>query len=176
VRQRGFIVCLSGFLAAVPVVAQSPARAGLVVFNLRFDGAYANVLEPGDTAIVHAATSRLLATLRAFDGVAVVDSEKVAAAVTAAEADGNPCDNACAQVVARRLGARWVVKGVVLKTSNLVWILRADLLDAPTGKVILADSYELKGDAARMAPAGAHVFAQRIERAVAEQHPSAVDP
>src|SRR2546430_1842672 len=95
----------------------------MVVLNLRFDGAYANVLEPGDTAVVRAATSRLLATLRAFDGVAVVDSGAVAAAVTAAEADGNPCDNACARVLARRLGARWVTKGTVLKTSNLVWIL-----------------------------------------------------
>jgi TolB-like protein len=170
------MLCLSGFLAAVPVVAQSPARAGLVVLNLRFDGAYANVLEPGDTAVVYAATSRLLATLRAFDGAAVVDSGMVAAAVTAAEADGNPCDNACAQAVARRLGARWVVKGTVLKTSDLVWILRAALVDATTGKLVLADSYELKGDARRMAPAGAHVFAQRVERAVAEHPAAAVDP
>src|SRR5437879_13820571 len=104
------MLCLSGLLAAFPVVAQSPARAGMVVLNLRFDGAYANGLEPGDTAVVRAATSRLLATLRAFDGVAVVDSATVAAAVTAAEADGNPCDNACARVLARRLGARWVAK------------------------------------------------------------------
>jgi len=176
VRPRGFMLCLSGLLAAFPVVAQSPARAGLVVLNLRFDGAYANVLEPGDTAVVWAATSRLLATLRAYDGVAVVDSGMVAAAVTAAEADGNPCGTACAQAVARRLGARWVVKGMVLKTSNLVWILRAELLDATTGKALLADSYELKGDAARMAPAGAHAFAQRVERAVTEHPTSAVDP
>jgi len=175
VRPRGFILCLAGFLVAFPLVAQS-ARPGMVVLNLRFDGAYANVLEPGDTAVVRAATSRLLATLRAFDGVAVVDSGMVAAAVTAAEADGNPCGTACAQAVARRLGARWVVKGMVLKTSNLVWILRAELLDATTGKALLADSYELKGDAARIAPAGAHVFAQRVERAVAEHPAAAVDP
>ena len=174
-RPRGFILCLAGFLVAFPLVAQS-ARPGMVVLNLRFDGAYANVPEPGDTAVVRAATSRLLATLRAFDGVAVVDSGAVAAAVTAAEADGNPCDNACAQAVARRLGARWVTQGTVLKTSNLVWILRADLFDATTGKAVLADSYELKGDAARMAPAGAHVFAQRVERAVAEHSAAAVEP
>src|SRR5205814_4691716 len=173
VRAR-FILCLSGFLVAVLLAAQS-ARAGLVVLNLRFDGAYANVLEPGDTAVVRAATSRLLATLRAFDGVAVVDSATVAAAVSAAEIDGNPCDNACARAVARRLGARWVAKGTIAKTSNLVWILRADLFDVTSGKAVLADSYELKGDATGMAPAGAHVFAQRVERAVA-QHPAAVDP
>ena len=78
--------------------------------------------------------------------------------------------------MARRLGARWVTQGTVLKTSNLVWILRADLFDATTGKAVLADSYELKGDAARMAPAGAHVFAQRVERAVAEHSAAAVEP
>src|SRR2546427_11780592 len=148
----------------------------MVVLNLRFDGAYANVLEPGDTAVVRAATSRLLATLRAFHGVAVVDSATVAAAVAAAEADGNPCDNACARAVARQLGARWVAKGTVSKTSNLVWILSAQLLDAATGKVVLADGYELKGDAARMAPAGAHVVAQRVERGVAEDRARGGDP
>jgi len=69
-----------------------------------------------------------------------------------------------------------VAKGTVSKTSNLVWLLRAELFDATTGKAVLADNYELKGDAARMAPAGAHVFAQRVERAVAERHAAAVDP
>src|SRR2546430_14490367 len=148
----------------------------MVVLNLRFDGAYANVLEPGDTAGVRPAPSRLLATLRAFDGVAVVDSGAVAAAVTAAEADGNPCDNACARAVARRLGARWVAKGTIAKTSNLVWILRADLLDVTSGKAVLADSYELKGDAARMAPAGGPLFAHRGARGVAAHPPAAAGP
>ena len=68
------------------------------------------------------------------------------------------------------------VKGTIAKTSNLVWILRADLFDVTSGKAVLADSYELKGDAARIAPAGAHVFAQRVERAVAEHPAAAVDP
>src|SRR5439155_26993803 len=86
VRPRGFILCLAGFLVAFPLVAQS-ARLGMVVLNLRFDGADANVLEPGDTAVVRAATSRLLSPMHASDGVADDDSATVAAAVTAAEAD-----------------------------------------------------------------------------------------
>src|SRR5256885_13305121 len=114
----------------------------MVVLNLRSAGAYANVLEPGDTAVVRAATSRLLATLRAFDGVALVDSATVAAAASAAGGDGNPCDNACARAVPRRLGARWVATGTIAKTSNLVWLLRADLVDVTSGQAVLADSHE----------------------------------
>jgi TolB-like protein len=135
--------------------------------NLRFDGEHANVLQAGDTAIVAAATSKLLATLAASDRVALVDSTAVATAVGAAEASGNPCDNACAVAVARKVGARWVAKGTISNLSNLVWLLTAELFDATTGKRVLADSYEIKGDAARMAPAAAHVFAQRVEKTIA---------
>jgi len=137
-----------------------------VVVNLRFDGEHANVLQAGDTAIVAAATSKLLATLRASELVRLVDSGTVAVAVAAAEAGGNPCGNDCAVAVARQLGARWVAKGTISNLSNLVWLLTAELFDAASGKPVLADSYEIKGDASRMAPAGAHVFAQRIEKTI----------
>jgi TolB-like protein len=151
------------------LAAQSPndPPTAIAVLDLRFDGEHANVLEPGDTAVVRAATSTLVATLRAFPGVTVTDPARVAAAVAAAEADGNRCDGRCAVRVARRLGARWVTRGTVTKTSNLVWVLSAALLDAASGRAVLADSYELKGDATRMAPAGAHVFAQRVQKAIA---------
>src|SRR5256885_17259210 len=140
----------------------------MVVLNLRSAGAYANVLEPGDTAVVRAATSRLLATLRAFDGVALVDSATVAAAVSAAEGDGNPCDNACARAVARRLGARWVATGTISNLSNLVWLLSADLLDRTTGRAVRADSYEIKGAAARMKHQAAHSLSLLIMQTCAE--------
>src|SRR5437867_13376852 len=124
VRARS-ILYLTGVLATAPLAAQSAARPGIAVLNLRFDGEHANVLEAGDTAVVRAATSRLLAALRASDHVRLVDSGSVAVAVAAAEADGNPCDHACARAIARQLGARWVAKGTVSKTSNLVWMLSA---------------------------------------------------
>jgi len=130
------------------------ARPAVAVINLRFNGEHANVLQPGDTAVVAAATSKLRATLGAT-------------AVAQAEADGNPCDNPCALAVARRLGARWVAKGTISNLSNLVWLLSADLLDVTTGRAVLADSYEIKGEAARMAPGAAHMFAQRIEKTAA---------
>src|SRR5207302_791050 len=90
-----------------------------------------------------------------------------AAAVGAAEADGNACDNGCALGVARRLGAGWVAKGTISNLSNLVWLFSAELLDATTGQLVLGDSYEIKGEAARMAPVGAHRFAQRVEQTIA---------
>ena len=154
-------------VAAPRLAAQGgAARPAIVVVNLRFDGEHANVLGPGDTAVVAAATSKLLATLRASDLVTLVDSTAVAAAVAGAEAGGNPCGNDCAVAVARQLGARWVAKGTISNLSNLVWLLTAELFDAMTGKPVLADSYEIKGDARRMAPAGAHVFAQRVEKTI----------
>ena len=154
-------------LVGVRLGAQSDRpRPAIVVVNLRFDGEHANVLSPSDTAVVAAATSKLLATLRASELVTLVDSSAVAAAVATAEAGGNPCDNECAIAVGRRLGARWVAKGTISNLSNLVWLLTAELFDAATGKPVLADSYEIKGDARTMAPAGAHVFAQRVEKTI----------
>lgn len=155
------------FLVAPRLWGQAPSHPSVAVLNLRFDGEHATVPEPGDTAVAAAATSKLIATLRGSERLAVVDSAAVAAAVVAA-AGANSCDKACALAVARRLDAAWVTSGTVTKTSNLVWVLTAELIDAVTGRSVLADSYELKGDARTMAPAGAHVFAQRVLRAVTE--------
>src|SRR4029077_19852678 len=105
----------------------------LVVFFLRFLGDPANVLSPGDTAVVAAATSKLLATLRGSERVGLVYAGVVAPAVASAEPAGNPCGNDCALTVARQLGARWVAKGTISNLSNLVWLLTAELFDATTG-------------------------------------------
>lgn len=163
------VVWLVGLV--MPLAAQATAggpRPVVAVLNLRFEGRHANVLEPDDTAVVQSATSRLLATLRASDRLTLVDSARVSDEV-AAVAGGIPCGNACAIVVARQLGAQWVAKGTVTKTSSIIWVLAAELFDVDTGRPVLTDGYELKGDARTMAPAGARAFAQRIERAVAER-------
>jgi uncharacterized protein DUF2380 len=140
----GLALVLMLIVLAVPPLrlgAQSDRpRPTIVVLNLRFDGEHANVLQPGDTAVVAAATSKLLATLRVSELVSLVDSGAVATAVAAAEAGGNPCGNDCAVAVARQLGAGWVAKGTISNLSNLVWLLTAELFDATTGKPVLADS------------------------------------
>src|SRR2546426_3102578 len=96
------------------------ARPAIVVVNLRFDGEHANVLQASDTAVVAAATSKLLATLRASELVTLVDSSAVAAAVAAAEAGGDPCGNARAVGGARQLRARSGAEGAISKLSNLL--------------------------------------------------------
>jgi len=126
-------------LWCVTLPAQSAGtRPAIAVMNLRFDGEHANVLGPGDTAVVAAATSKLLATLRSSEAVTVVDSAAVAAAVARAEADGNACDNPCAVAIARRLGARWVAKGTISNLSGLVWQFAAELFDVTTGEPVRA--------------------------------------
>jgi TolB-like protein len=166
VRAYGVVARLLLALAGATLRAQTAdPRPAIAVLNLRFDGRFANLLEPGDTAVAAAATSRLLETLKASDRLAVVDSSTVARSVAVREADGNPCDHPCAVGVGRELRARWVVKGTVIKTSNLVWVLTGQLIEVATDREVLSDSYELKGDARRMGPAGAHVFAQRVEKA-----------
>src|SRR2546427_13170129 len=174
VRIRRLILLLLGGVAAVPLAAQTrAARPAIVVLTLRFDGEHATVLEPGDTAVARAVTSRLRATLRASGGLAVVDSSAVADALAAVAADGNPCDSACARAVARRLHADWVAGGTVMKTRNLVWILTAEMLDVARGKPVLADSYELKGGATRMGTAGAGRIARPVGQAGRRRPPAA---
>ena len=72
----------------------------------------------------------------------------------------------CAREVARGVNAPWVVLAKVSKTSNLIWLLTAQLVRVSTGEIILDDSTELKGDPATMVPVGARNFADRVARTV----------
>ena len=64
------------------------------------------------------------------------------------------------------LGARWVVMAKVSKTSNLIWLLTGQLINAATGEIVLDDSIELKGDPEPMIRAGVRNFAVRAAREV----------
>src|SRR3989442_15778284 len=91
------------FVAGSRLAAQTAGpRPTVVVLNLRFDGEHANVLQASDTAVVAAATSKLLATLRASELVTLVDSRAVAAPVAAAGAGGRPRGHPPARARARR--------------------------------------------------------------------------
>jgi hypothetical protein len=68
--------------------------------------------------------------------------------------------------VGRALGARWIVLTKVSKTSNLIWLLSAQLIRVATGAIILDDSTELKGDPGLMVRTGTRIFADRVVRAV----------
>jgi TolB-like protein len=79
-----------------------------------------------------------------------------------------PCNVvvACAREVGKELGADWVVMGKISKTSDLIWIFSGELIDVASGKLVLDDSYELKGIAKDMVPKGAEVFARRVAKKV----------
>src|SRR3989442_9790024 len=70
IRVRASPVALVWLLLLVGILpprlgAQSAGpRPAIVVVNLRFDGEHANVLGPGDTAVVAGAASKLLGALR----------------------------------------------------------------------------------------------------------------
>ena len=73
----------------------------------------------------------------------------------------------CVRSAAQKVGARWAVTGTVTKISNLIWYLSAQLIDVASGRLILDDSFELKGPRDEIVPRGASSFGRRIEKAAA---------
>ncbi len=132
----------------------------------------ANVREATDSAKADLATEVLRARLRDRLGPQIrpfplVDSLARSPAILET-AGGVPCNVkvACARAVAEAAGARWVVLAKVSKTSNLIWLLSAQLIRASTGDLILDDSTELKGEPNAMIRVGVRSFADRVVRTV----------
>jgi hypothetical protein len=153
-----------------PLLATPEARVAAV--DVALDNPQANVIEASDTSRAVLATEVLDSTLRDLLGPQLVDPRLTR---TAAESDsaraitgGLPCNVivACARDVAGRVGAQWAVLAKVSKTSNLIWLLTAQLIHAPSGKIVLDDSTELKGEPAAMVRAGTRIFAERVARTV----------
>jgi hypothetical protein len=130
----------------------------------------ANLREASDSAQAGLATAVLRARLADQLGsqvvpYALVDSlERSATAL--AIAGGPPCHVkvACATWVATVAGARWVVMTKVSKTSNLIWLLSAQLIRTETSAIVLDDSTELKGEPSGMVRVGVRSFADRVAR------------
>ena len=154
--------------------ASTPAKAQVkvVMLNLAFYGKRANDLMPNDSAMAMTATGVMRAGLTNKPGIAFVDSATVARTVSGSKAmalvQDVPCNVvvACAREVGRELGADWVVMGKISKTSDLIWIFSGELIKVASGKLVLDDSYELKGIASDMVPKGAEVFARRVAKKV----------
>ena len=132
----------------------------------------ANLREASDSAQAALATSVLRDRLADLLGPqvvpdAVVDSlEGSSAARTLA--GGPPCHVkvVCATWVAAQAGARWAVMTKISKTSNLIWLLSAQLVRVETGAIVLDDSTELKGEPTGMVRVGVRQFADRVARTV----------
>ncbi len=81
---------------------------------------------------------------------------------------GIPCTVkvSCALALATMQGGRWVVMTKVSKTSNLIWVLSAQLIRVSNGEIVLDDSTELKGEPELMVRIGMRQFADRVVRTV----------
>ncbi|MBK5188345.1 MAG: DUF2380 domain-containing protein [Gemmatimonadaceae bacterium] len=160
--------------------APAAARVKVVMLDLAFYGKRANDLLPTDSVMAMTATSVMRAGLTNKPGIVFVDSAAVASAAAGPKAKAVVQDIACNVVVAcarevgQELGAKWVVMGKISKTSDLIWIFSGELIDVASGKLVLDDSYELKGIASDMVPKGAEVFARRVVKKVTSPDTAAV--
>ena len=166
----------------VPTIAraQGPAEAGAVgrvaVLEVALYTAGANLQEATDTAVARLATQVLGGKLRELLGASVLDSGLVGRAARSDSArsitGGDKACNvivACARYVGRALGADWAVMSKVSKTSNLIWLFTGQLVNVGTGKLLMDDSTELKGDPEVMVRAGTRIFAERVVRTIQQQ-------
>ena len=150
--------------------APEKASVKVAMLDLAFYGKRANDLMPNDSAMAMTATAVMRKGLSNQPGIAFVDSVSVAKAAASPAAiavvQDRPCNVvvACARAVGQELGAKWVVMGKISKTSDLIWIFSGELIDVASGKLVLDDSYELKGIASDMVPKGAEVFARRVAK------------
>jgi hypothetical protein len=178
IRSSAIVTGLVIVLRGASLVAQADAgrlessSAPVAVLAAALYNDQANVREASDSAMALLATDILRTRLRDRLGDQVVAFDLIdslAASPTAVELTGGvPCQVkvACARAVATAAGARWVVLAKVSKTSNLIWLLSAQLIRASTGEIILDDSTELKGEPAPMVRVGVRSFADRVVRTV----------
>jgi len=157
--------------ATTPLGPESPS-ASVAVFTAALYNQQANLREASDSSRAVLATTVLRDRLTNQLGDQLVPFhlvDSLASTPTARELAGGMACNvkvSCAREVARQVNAPWVVLAKVSKTSNLIWLLTAQLIRVSTGEIILDDSIELKGDPATMVPGGARSFADRVARTV----------
>jgi uncharacterized protein YjbI with pentapeptide repeats len=166
---RASLASAVALLALLPAGAGAQAaRDGLALFPYSFYGSGANSIEPGDTTAADTATAYLRTTLDSAGRFAIVEPGRLESALVAARTPIDSCTTlACRAEVAKRLGARYMITAKLSKTSNLIWFLSGQLTDLTTGKRLLDEEYELKGQRFDEARLGSRVFARRAVTAVA---------
>ena len=182
---RNVLVCMAPVLlfAAVlrsrPLSAQTdaapalePSTARVAVLPTALYTAQANMREDADTTKSGIATDVISARLGQLLGRQAIRGAPVAALLESPATRHLRGDQSCAVVVscaralARQVGASWVVMTKVSKTSNLIWLFTGQLIDVPTGRIVLDDSTELKGEPDRMVRVGTRIFAERVARTI----------
>jgi hypothetical protein len=168
-RYLTFLLTLGGAVPQTALRAQTPsAKPAILLVDLTFDGARANSIQPGDSAIAAVATARLRSALHESNAVALIDSARGLAEISGADIPGVPCTTSlqCVRRAGEKVGARWVLTGTVSKISNPIWYLSGQLIDVASGRLILDDALELKGPRDEMVPHGATSLARRVRKAV----------
>jgi hypothetical protein len=176
---RSLILTAAAWALAGPAVAQTSPAAGteaptarVAVFTASLYNDQANLRESSDSGMADTATASIRSRLTEQLGGQLVPFAAVDSAAGAPEqrrlAGGVACHLrvACAVAVGRTLGARWVVLTKVSKTSNLIWLLSAQLIRVVDGRIVLDDSTELKGSPGEMTRIGTRIFADRVARTV----------
>lgn len=149
-----------------------PSSAPVVVLPTVLYNDQANLREASDTAQATLGQSVLRGRLDSLLGRQVRSHALTDSLVRSAEfhalAGGVACEArvACSLAVARGADARWAVLSKVSKTSNLIWLLTAQLIHVPDGEIILDDSTELKGEPGLMVRIGMRQFADRAARTI----------
>lgn len=167
-------------LLPMPLVANAQSTPGIeapsamiAVLSAALYNEQANLREASDSAKAGVATEVLRTRLAGRLGDQLVSwkaLDTLASSPAALELTGGiPCNVkvSCARMVASSLDARWVVMTKVSKTSNLIWLLSAQLIRVATGDIVLDDSTELKGEPEEMVRVGMRNFADRVARTVA---------
>ena len=153
-------------------ISGEPPGARVAAFDVALYNAQANVQEPTDADKAALATTVLHGTLARLLPGQLADSHAVRAAARSEQAvalaGGHDCNVvvACARAGGSAVDATWVVLAKISKTSNLIWLLTAQLVHVPSGTIVLDDSTELKGEPEAMVRAGARIFAERVARTV----------
>jgi uncharacterized protein YjbI with pentapeptide repeats len=161
-------LCFSRFLFAMGLAAPSSVDAQqsgqkLAVFPVAFYSRGANSVEQSDPAVAGSTDSILRAELQRPSRFELIAPARLTEAVARRETGGRECVTLdCRRDVSRSLGAEWMVTAKLSKTSNLIWYLSGQLTDVASGRRLLDDEFELKGNAEDIAKGGARSLARRI--------------
>jgi uncharacterized protein YjbI with pentapeptide repeats len=163
--------------AALAGPASVPAQAApqpVALFPVAFYGRGANSLEQGDPLVAVMTDSILREQLSQEHRFQLIPPDHLQQAVTQADAKGVECVSLdCRRQISQVLGAVWMVTVKLSKTSNLIWYLSGQLTDVASGRRLLDDEFELKGNAEDIAKGGARSLARRIVQAAESPAPRA---
>jgi uncharacterized protein YjbI with pentapeptide repeats len=171
---------LSRLLVLAVVMASPCAAAGqsspqrMAAYPVVFYGKGANSLEPGDSLVAGMTDNTLRLELSRSGRFELIVPARLDQGLERAQAGGKECVSLdCRRQVSQSLGASWMVTVKLSKTSNLIWYLSGQLSNVATGRRLLDDEFELKGNAEDIAKGGARSLARRIVTAARSTVPVA---